>query len=469
MAKRTPRFRVLPSRVLPSRVLPSRVPPSRVLPSRVPPSPPLPEQAPASDVGSGSQQAASEPPSPLARGLLGVTVAGWLGNVLSYLLLLAAARRLGAADYAELVTLLNLLLIGSVPSFALQAVAARRVATGTADGLLEAGIVIGLGAALLTAALAPALVAFLHLPGLTGPLLVALSMPGTAVQGLCQGVWQGEQRLTGLAVATFAGTAGRSGAGLAGLLVGGTSTSAIAALAVGLSVPAAGCVLALPRLRRSGRHALLSLATEAGHASHAYGVFLLLSVSDVLLARHVLSTSAAAVYAAGSVLTKASLWLPQSVANVLFASLTDEDRHHRVFARAVAGLAGLALALVTGSWLLSDLVTEVVGGGRYPQLSGDAWLFALLGCCLAILQFTLVAGLAVRSLAVTVLIWATVAGEAVLALSLGPHPSVRLVIGMMAGLNLLTVIAAVLLRLAPGYRRGTGSRAMAQLDSAPGH
>jgi O-antigen/teichoic acid export membrane protein len=301
-------------------------------------------------------------------------------------------------------------------------------------------------------------------------------MPGTAVQGLCQGVWQGEQRLVGLAAATFAGTAGRSGAGLVGMLVGGTSTWAVAALALGLTVPAVGCVVALPELRRGNRHALLSVVTESGHASHAYGVFLLLSVSDVLLARHVLSTSAAAVYAAGSVLTKASLWLPQSVANVLFASLTDEDRHHRVFSRAVGGLAGLGLALVTGSWLLSGLVTEVVGGGRYPQLRGDAWLFAMLGCCLAVLQFTLVAGLALRSVAVTVLIWATVAGEAVLALNLGPHPSVRLVIGLMAALNLLTAVAAVLLRLAPGYRRARDGRAggsqlstTAQLDSATGH
>ena len=374
--------------------------------------------------------------------------------MLSYLLLLAAARRLGTADYAELVTLLNLLLIGSVPSFALQAVAARRVATGSADGLLEAGTVIGLAATLLTAALAPALVAFLHLPGLTGPLLVALSMPGTALQGLCQGVWQGEQRLIGLAVATFAGTAGRSGAGLLGLLVGGTSTSAVAALALGLSVPAVGCVLALPELRRSSRHALLSLVTEAGHASHAYGVFLLLSVSDVLLARHVLSTPAAAVYAAGSVLTKASLWLPQSVANVLFASLTDSERHHRVFARAAAGTRRAGAG--PGHRQLAAQRPGDRGGRRRPlsQLRGDAWLFAMLGCCLAVLQFTLVAGLAVRSMAVTGLIWASVAGEAVLALSLGPHPSVRLVIGLMAGLNLLTAVAAVLLRLAPGYRRG---------------
>ena len=156
-------------------------------------------------------------------------MAGWLGNALSYLLLLAAARRLGSADYAELVTLFNLLLIGSVPSFALQAVAARRVATGAAEGLLAAGTVVGVVAALVIAGLSPLLVAFLHLPGLTGPLLVALSMPGTALQGLCQGIWQGEQRLTGLAVATFAGTAGRSGAALLGLFAGGTALTAIGA------------------------------------------------------------------------------------------------------------------------------------------------------------------------------------------------------------------------------------------------
>jgi O-antigen/teichoic acid export membrane protein len=258
------------------------------------------------------------------------------------------------------------------------------------------------------------------------------------------------------------------------LFLGGSSTTAVAALALGVSEPAAGCVLALPELRARSRRALMSLIAEAAHASHAYGVFLLLSVSDVLLARHVLSTAAAAVYAAGSVLTKASLWLPQSVANVLFASLTDHDRHHRVFARAVAGLAGLAVVLVTGSWLLSGLVTEVVGGGRYPQLGDDAWLFAVLGSCLAVLQFSLVAGLAVRNVAVTALIWATVAGEAVTALNLGPNPSVGRVIALMSALNLLTAIGAVLLRLAPGYRRWRnperdGSRVTAQLDSSAGH
>jgi O-antigen/teichoic acid export membrane protein len=391
----------------------------------------------------------------VTRGLIGVTAAGWLGNIGSYLLLLAAARLLDAADYGELVTLFNLLLVGSVPSFALQAVAARRMATGQADGLWQAGLAVGFGAAVLIAASTPLLVAFLHLPTPAGVLLVALSMPGTAVQGLCQGVLQGEQRFGGLAATTFAGITGKSAGGLIGLFAVGGAVPTMLAIWIGVSVAGALSVLPLPELRRHGRQGLRMLRpllAECGHASHAYGVFLLLSVCDVLLARHVLPSSAAAVYAAGSILTKATLWLPQSVANVLFASLTDTERHHRVFGRAVASIAGLALALVALSWLFGPLAATVVGGDRYPQLGSQIWLFAVLGGCLAVVQFTLVAGLAVRNVAVTALIWLTVAAEVVTVLALVDHPSVREVIGLVCLINLLSAGCAVALRLLPRSR-----------------
>ncbi|MGI8666631.1 MAG: hypothetical protein ACR2N4_11460 [Jatrophihabitans sp.] len=392
----------------------------------------------------------------VARGLVGVTVAGWLGNILSYLLLLAAARRLGDADYAELVTLFNLLLVGSVPSFALQAVAARRMAVAQAAGLWQAGLGIGVAAGLLIAALAPLLVSFLHLPGAYGVLFVAVAMPATAVQGLCQGVLQGEQRFVGLAAATFVGIAGRSVAGLVGLFATGSAGATLLAIAIGVTAAAVLSALALPELRRRGHAGLRMLGpliVECGHAAHAYGVFLLLSVSDVLLARHVLGTSAAALYAAGSILTKATLWLPQSVANVLFASLTDTERHHRVFGRAVASIAGLAAVLAAGCWLLGPLVAAIVGGNSYPDLGSLIWLFAGLGGCLAVLQFTLVAGLALRSLGVTVLIWLSVLAEVLAVLSLDT-PSVREVVSVVSLINLVSAGCAVALRLAPAHRAG---------------
>lgn len=388
----------------------------------------------------------------VGRGLVGVTVAGWLGNVLSYLLLLAAARSLSADDYAAVVTLINLLLIGSVPSFALQAVGARRMAAGEADGLWRAGVAVGVGMALLLIAITPVLQAFLRLPSAFGLLFVAVALPATAIQGLCQGVLQGEQRFAGLAAVTFIGIAGKSLAGLIGLLISRSATVTMLAIAIGVTAAGVASAAALPELYRQTRRGwrrLRPLIVEAGHASHAYGVFLLLSVADVLLARHALSGHAAAVYAAGSILTKATLWLPQSVANVLFASLTDTDRHHKVFARAVAAIGGLAAVIVGLCGLFGSLVTTVVAGSKYPELSDKIWLFAVLGGCLAVVQFTLVAGLAVRSVGVTALIWLTVAAEAIGVTSLGQNPAVTEVIGLVCLINLVSAGCAVGMRFLP--------------------
>jgi hypothetical protein len=69
-----------------------------------------------------------------------------------------------------------------------------------------------------------------------------------------------------------------------------------------------------------------------------------------------------------------------------------------------------------------------------------------------VLQFTLVAGLAVRRLGVIVLIWLTVLAEAVGVFSLGSHPSVRSVIGLMDLINLVSAAAAIGLRLRAGRR-----------------
>ncbi len=385
----------------------------------------------------------------LARGFIGVTLAGFIGNALSYLLLLVAARRLVAVEYSELVTQLNILLIGYVSQLSLQAVAARRIATTSTAGMLRATLGIGVGAAVLIALLTPLLISFLHLPNATGPLLVAAALPGIAVQGLCQGIWQGLQRFRALAIWTFVGIVGRSGLGLIGLLVGETSTATLAALALGVTLAAVMSFIATPHVRNviaHDSHEMRHLLAECGHASHAFGVFLLLSATDLLLARHALTTDAAAIYAAGSVLTRIALWLPQSVANVLFASLTDSDRHRGLFLRASAALAGLGALMVAGSWVLNHLVTTVIAGNKYPELRSDVWLFACLGGCLALLQFSLIAGLAVRSTMITALLWLSVTAEVATVLTLGHHATVRGIISAVCGINLITAAAAVLLR-----------------------
>lgn len=421
----------------------------------------------------------------LARGFVGVTAASVLGNVFSYVLLLMAARRLDAPNYSALVSLLNVLLIGTVPAFALQAVVARRVATGRTHDLIRVGAALSVAVGLIFAALSPAETAFLHLSGVGEPLLVALAIPGAAMQGLCQGVWQGRQQFGALAVVTFAGLFGRTGIGLAGLLVGGTATSALAALAAGVTVIAVVCLLRLPPLGPEAadqpaeaaerptqpplaKHELVaetrSLLSESGVAAHAYAVLLLLSVADVLLANHVLDRRAAALYAAGSIMTKTALWLPQSAANVLFASMTDHGRHRELFLRAVAGLLALGAAMTAFAWLAGGLVSALIGGNRYPQLHSHIWLFAALGSCLAVTQFAVVSGLAIRDGRAAWVAWLTIVAEVIGVYALGDDPGVRSIVVTVTAVNVVSAAATVAFRAT----RGDASP-VDQLDSSPGH
>jgi len=386
----------------------------------------------------------------LAGGFVAVTAANIIANLFSYLLLLVAARRLVAVEYSEVVTLLNVLLIGYIGQLALQTVVARRAALGDLAGVTSLTLGIGFVGGLIVIALTPALRAFLHLPGWTAVICVGVALPGIAVQGLCQGIWQGRENFHALAISTFTGIAGRSGAGLLGLLLGGTSATTMVCVAIGVSLSAAANFLFTPLRHartRSHPHDRVPLLIEAAHASHAFGVFLLLTATDLLLARHSLPSAAAATYAAGSVITRGTLWLPQSIANVLFAKLTDASKHRAVFLRAIAVLGSIAAVVVLGSYLLSSFTMHVVAGDKYPDLRPDVWLFAGLGGSLAILQFVLVAGLAVRSITTTGLVWAAIAAEVITVLSLGHQVSVHRIIASVCVVNLSVAALAILVRI----------------------
>lgn len=393
-------------------------------------------------------------------GLLPVTAATFAGNALSYLLLAAAARVLHPGDYSEVVTLLNLLLVGSVAMLALQVVAARRCTTGDASGVLRLAGLVGGTATALVLAMAIGIVDFLHLPGGLGVLLVAASLTFLALQGAAQGLLQGLMQFRPLAGVTFLGLLGRSAGGLIGLVLSRTAVSTLVGLGIGIAASSLVTVLVCPPVRgwhRQGWPQLRTMLAEVTHAVHAYGLFLLLTSADVLLARHVLPATAAGAYAAGSVLTRIAVWLPQSLAIVLFPSLTDMARHRRLVLRAVAALIGLAVAMAGGSWVLRGWVWAVVAGSHYSGTAGLAWLFVLLGGALALTQFALVAGLAVRSTALTAVLWCTVAVEVAAVLVLR-SPGVLAVVGTACLVNVAGAAVAVVVRLG-------GARTIA--DSAP--
>ncbi len=344
---------------------------------------------------------------------LSVPITFVLVNALSYALLLAAAHLLGKSDYGKLSSLLGLLLISTIPMLALQTVAARRSATGTGPaGIVRGTAMIGGAATLIIVALSPALATFLHLHDVVGILLVAATVPAGSVLGTAMGMAQGRRAFGRLSVLIVAATGGRSAAGLLGLVLGRSAEATLVGIVVGMTA-AAVLVAGFGRGVAAYRAAVADrtpsgVLVETMHAAHAHGTFLLLTSLDVLLARHVLSSTAAGVYAVGSVVTRATVWLPQSAVALMFASLAESQQDRRSARRASAVVLAIGAAVVAGTALTGPLVVTVVGGAKYHALDGTIWLFAVLGALLAVLQLSVLAGLAQRSAGRAALLWATI-------------------------------------------------------------
>jgi O-antigen/teichoic acid export membrane protein len=253
-----------------------------------------------------------------------------------------------------------------------------------------------------------------------------------------QGVLQGERRFGELAALLAAAGLGRSACGLLGLVIAHNSTGAV--LAILLGVTACAGVVSVPLRDEIANGSAREPLREVAYALHAHGSFWFLSTVDVLLARHVLSSHLAAVYATGSVVTRGTIWLPQSVATLVFPRLTDAERHHQMLRRAVVIVAGAGAVVTLSVAAVPTLVSRVVGGGRYPELVPSCWLFAVLGASLAVLQLGMVAGLALRRTRQTALIWAAVVADTVLVLAAGAGATVGRVVLTVA---LTTAFAAV--------------------------
>jgi hypothetical protein len=349
--------------------------------------------------------------SRVAAILVSLALAG--NNAGSYVLSLAAARILAPGAFGELSSLLAVLVIGVVPAMGLQTVVALRVArspqnTGSlfALGLVTSGIV---AAAALT--LSPLLVLLLHLGSLAPALLVTASLGPLTLLGLFHGFLQGSHRFATLAGLIALEGVGKVGGSLAGLLVSGSTTGALAGTAIGslAVVTASWLICGRPRPRWADRH-----GGDVLHTAQAMLALVLLVNLDLVLARHTLPAAEAGEYALGAIVTKIAYWLPQAVGVLVlprFAVLSSRRRALPVALGVCAALDAVVLlvTLVFGSRLL-----PLIGGVRYAGSTMPLWPFALAGSMLALVQILLYARLADGDRRVTVLMWAAVAVEAVL-------------------------------------------------------
>ncbi|TFV85608.1 polysaccharide biosynthesis protein [Blastococcus sp. CT_GayMR16] len=385
-------------------------------------------------------------------------------SALAYVFTVLAARALVPHAYGELAALLGVALVGIVPATGLQTAAALYLGGHRGDAapvvrrLHATALVAAVCVAIVGAAATAPIVALLHLPDPAAVGWLLLLLVAHTVVGGYEGMLQGTRRYARMAVVTTCFGVAKLVGGTAGLLLGGTPTTALAGMALGAFLGALAGWLGAgrPGLARGigapGRAAL--------RASGALLGFVLLLNLDVLLARHHLPGRQAGEYAVAAVFAKVAFWLPQGVGVVLLPRLADAGSRTRAVARAIAVVTVLGAGLTAVAALLGGRAVSLVGGSAYgPGLGGVVWLFALLGTLLAVAQLLLYSGIAAADRRSVVAVWTAAVAECVVVEALAAT-------GRLSGLSIAgtaTLAAAVLVttglvRLSRGGGGSAGRR-----------
>jgi O-antigen/teichoic acid export membrane protein len=371
------------------------------------------------------------------RGGAFIAVAIGFMNLFTYGYTVLAAHTIGKEPYGAFSALMGALLVISVLSLGLQATGARRISAEPDQVIAIERVVLGVGlrSALVLGAfcllLAPVLNAVLHLESLPTALLVGVAAFPLTYMGAQAGVLQGEQRWEPLALVYLSQGLGRVGFGLVLMLVWPTEFAAMAGVALGCWLPVliGWFVLRRPRVDtpHSEGHPGIDLIKEVGHSSQALLAFFALSNLDILVARATMSNSEAGLYAAGLIMVKAILFLPQFVVVMAFPSMS-KGTSRRTLLMAMGLSAALGGVGVLGTLLLPDLALLFVGGDDFSAISEDLWKFAIVGTLLAMIQLLVYSALARRQGRAVIMIWSALALLVVLALAVGTAQTLVLVV-----------------------------------------
>lgn len=351
----------------------------------------------------------------LLRGSAIIAAALGFTQVMAYVLSVTAAKTLPPDAFGSFGALLNLVLIGTVLAFGLQAVIARLVVNTAPDDAGALGtralgfsfrIAAIVGAVLL--ALSPVVAFALRQPSIWPVLCAVLMLPPLTLAGCQFGLAQGHERHGRLAALLLVNGVLRYAFGMAGLLGFGSVVGTYAAMCLGTWLGAAvGMVLVRPMVSGPALD-VPGLRSQVLHASHALLALYVATSIDVLLARFWLPGAESGVYAVGALVSKVAFWLPSFVAVVTFPRMAD-DRRGQTTAKAAAAVAAIGAIIVIGLAALPDLVLGLIAGPEYAALGPYLWLFGLIGAAFSLAQFLLYSRIAVDDRSAVVALWAATA------------------------------------------------------------
>ena len=374
----------------------------------------------------------------LLRGGTALTAATTAMSVLIYGYMIVVANAVGTDSFGAFSALVGVLLVINVLSLGLQATGARRisVAQHQVETIERMVLAVGARSALVLGALclvmAPLVNLALHLDSLPTALLVGVAAVPLTYMGAQAGVLQGERRWGALSLLYLGNGLGRVVVGVPLMLVWPTELAAFAGVAVGCWLPVVVGYVALRRPRERRYAAVdapvLNMLREVSHSSQALLAFFTLSNIDIFLARVTLSETQAGLYAAGLLVTKAVLFLPQVVVVLAFPSMAAS--HSARFTLAV-GLGITVLLGTLGVLAILALPTAAelfVGGHDYAAVADHLWKFAVLGTILGMLQLLVYSTLARQQVRAALLTWTALVGVVVGATMVASASSLLLVV-----------------------------------------
>ena len=223
-----------------------------------------------------------------------------------------------------------------------------------------------------------------------------------------------------------------------------TEFMALLGVTIGFYAPVLYGMTVLRHPRDTGetdaRHGLMPIVRETVVNSQALFAYFALTNSDMLGARSVLDSHDTRLYAAGRILTRTVMFLPQFVVVIAFPSLSSEVNRGRALVASLSLVGALGAACVVGTAVLPGLALVFAGGREYDEVRGLLWLFALLGTTMAILQLLVYSVLARQGTMSILLVWAALAVLVAIATTM-----ISTVAGLLA--TVLTVEAVLLLVL----------------------
>lgn len=355
-----------------------------------------------------------------------VAVATSVMNVATYGFTILAARIIGPSQYGAFVACLNLLIVVQVVALGLQATAARRIAVDRGNvaaiehAILSLTTRVSLTVGLVLLLLVPVTDALLDLDSLLAAAVVAAASVPLTMAGGQAGILQGERRWGGLALFYLAGGLPRLVIGTALILWEPSATSAILGVGIGYLFPLLVGWWVLRRRRQpeadAAVHSARTMLVETVHNAQVLFAYFALSSVDIILARQVLDDHDAGLYAAGLIMAKVMLFLPQFVIVIAFPDMATPEHRQRALVRSLAAIAAVGAVAIVAAKLLAPVALVFVGGSAFVEVQDLLWVFAALGTVLAMLQLQVYAVLARQGRRSAVLVWSALVALVVLGL-----------------------------------------------------